>query len=51
MYPQLDLEKVKGPKATVKTNLGDLNIQLFPDEAPKTVQNFVELAKRAITMV
>lgn len=46
MYPQLDLEKVQGPKATIKTNLGDLNIQLFPDEAPKTVQNFVELAKK-----
>ncbi|MBS7577011.1 MULTISPECIES: peptidylprolyl isomerase [unclassified Enterococcus] len=46
MYPQLDLETAKGPKATIKTNLGDLKIQLFPEEAPKTVQNFVELAKK-----
>ncbi|MDR1567742.1 MAG: peptidylprolyl isomerase [Streptococcaceae bacterium] len=46
MYPQLDLANVKGARATIRTNLGDLNIQLFPEEAPKTVKNFVELAKR-----
>ncbi len=30
--------------ATVKTNRGDMVIQLFPDHAPKTVENFVGLA-------
>ncbi|AVV41678.1 peptidylprolyl isomerase [Streptomyces sp. ID05-04B] len=30
--------------ATLKTNLGDVEIRLFPDQAPKTVRNFVELA-------
>jgi peptidyl-prolyl cis-trans isomerase B (cyclophilin B) len=45
MYPQLDLANVKGPKATIKTNRGDIRIQLFPEQAPKTVQNFVELSK------
>ncbi|WP_367130045.1 MULTISPECIES: peptidylprolyl isomerase [Streptomyces] len=30
--------------ATLKTNQGDIEIRLFPDHAPKTVKNFVELA-------
>ena len=45
-YPQLDLANVKGPKATIKTNLGEIVIQLFPEQAPKTVENFVGLAKK-----
>jgi len=32
-------------KATLKTNLGDIAINLFPDHAPKTVDNFVGLAE------
>lgn len=31
--------------ATLKTNQGDIELRLFPDHAPKTVANFVELAK------
>jgi peptidyl-prolyl cis-trans isomerase A (cyclophilin A) len=31
--------------ATLKTNHGDIVIRLFPDHAPKTVKNFVELAE------
>jgi peptidyl-prolyl cis-trans isomerase A (cyclophilin A) len=31
--------------ATVRTNLGPVVIRLFPDHAPKTVRNFVELAE------
>lgn len=45
-FPQLALDQVKGPKATIKTSLGDISLQLFPDQAPKTVKNFVELAKQ-----
>ncbi|WP_043475535.1 peptidylprolyl isomerase [Kitasatospora sp. MBT66] len=30
--------------ATLKTNQGDIEIRLFPDHAPRTVKNFVELA-------
>ncbi|MEH0545521.1 peptidylprolyl isomerase [Streptomyces sp. B21-105] len=30
--------------ATLKTSAGDVEIRLFPDHAPKTVRNFVELA-------
>lgn len=29
---------------TLKTNMGDINIELFPEYAPKTVKNFIELA-------
>lgn len=44
-YPQLDLDAHTGPLATIKTNLGDLKIRLFPEIAPKTVANFIALAK------
>ncbi|CAL9522412.1 peptidylprolyl isomerase [Streptomyces sp. enrichment culture] len=31
--------------ATLKTNHGDIQIRLLPNHAPKTVRNFVELAR------
>jgi peptidyl-prolyl cis-trans isomerase A (cyclophilin A) len=31
--------------ATLRTNQGTVQVRLFPDQAPKTVQNFVELAE------
>ncbi|WP_093800032.1 peptidylprolyl isomerase [Streptomyces sp. Wb2n-11] len=31
--------------ATLKTNRGDIQIRLLPNHAPKTVRNFVELAR------
>jgi peptidyl-prolyl cis-trans isomerase A (cyclophilin A) len=31
--------------ATMSTNHGDITVKLFPDHAPKTVRNFVELAE------
>jgi len=31
--------------ATLKTNQGDIRAELYPDHAPKTVANFVELAE------
>ena len=33
------------PKATLKTNRGDIVINLFPNHAPETVDNFVGLAE------
>jgi peptidyl-prolyl cis-trans isomerase A (cyclophilin A) len=33
--------------ATLHTTLGDIVIELFPDHAPKTVKNFVDLATGA----
>jgi peptidyl-prolyl cis-trans isomerase A (cyclophilin A) len=32
-------------RATLKTNHGDIAIDLFPDKAPETVENFVGLAE------
>jgi cyclophilin family peptidyl-prolyl cis-trans isomerase len=32
--------------ATVKTNMGDIEIKLFDEQTPKTVENFVGLAKK-----
>ena len=44
-FPQVDIEAVDGPIATIKTNHGDMRIKLFPDHAPKTVANFIALSK------
>lgn len=44
-FPQLDLSNQTGHKAVIKTNRGDIIVQLFPELAPKTVKNFVEHAK------
>lgn len=44
-FPQVDLENVEGPVAIIKTNRGDMKMKLFPEHAPKTVANFVALAK------
>jgi peptidyl-prolyl cis-trans isomerase A (cyclophilin A) len=33
--------------ATLNTSMGEIVIELFPDQAPKTVKNFVELATGA----
>ncbi|KRN93488.1 peptidylprolyl isomerase [Pediococcus stilesii] len=45
-YPQLDLENATGTKVTIKTNKGDIKIQLFDELVPKTVKNFIELAEK-----
>lgn len=43
---QFNLDKAVGPKATIHTNRGDIKIQLFEEQAPKAVENFVTLAKQ-----
>ena len=43
--PQVDIKTAEGPIATIKTNHGDLRIKLFPEQAPKTVANFIALSK------
>jgi len=35
----------KDPIVEVKTNLGSFSIELYPDKAPKTVENFLQYAK------
>lgn len=44
-YPQSDLQNAKGPKVKINTTLGEIEVQLFPEQAPKTVKNFVSLAQ------
>ena len=44
-YPQLDLAQAS-LHALTKTNHGDIKVALFPELAPKTVANFVGLAKQ-----
>ena len=39
-------EAVKEVGAVMRTNKGDIKLQLFSDKAPVTVANFVNLAKR-----
>jgi peptidyl-prolyl cis-trans isomerase A (cyclophilin A) len=44
----IQAQEKKGPVyATLKTNMGDIVIQLFEDKAPKTVANFIDLATGA----
>lgn len=45
-YNQLELAQYEGPRAVLKTNHGDIKIALFPEQAPKTVANFLGLAKK-----
>lgn len=49
-YPQLELAEFKGPKAIFETSEGHFEIALFPKQAPKTVDNFIGLAKKGTTM-
>ena len=34
--------------ATMQTNHGSIEIELFPADAPKTVENFTKLAERGL---
>jgi cyclophilin family peptidyl-prolyl cis-trans isomerase len=44
--PKMSLDKNKQYAATIKTNLGDIVIQLFSKDAPLAVNNFVFLARQ-----
>lgn len=44
-FPQLNEVNEKSPLVTVHTNQGDFTLELFPEVAPKTVENFVTHAK------
>jgi peptidyl-prolyl cis-trans isomerase B (cyclophilin B) len=41
----MTLDSAKSYRATIKTNRGDIDLDLFAVEAPKTVNNFVFLAR------
>lgn len=42
--PQMSIDQSAGYEAKIKTNKGNIVIELFPASAPKTVNNFVFLA-------
>lgn len=44
-YPEMVIDSSKNYTAHIDTNKGTINIQLFADRAPKTVNNFVFLAR------
>ncbi len=43
--PAMSLDDSKAYSATIKTNHGDINLELFSSEVPVTVNNFVFLAR------
>ncbi len=36
----------KNPTADIKTNQGTITVELYPDVAPKAVENFIKLSKK-----
>jgi cyclophilin family peptidyl-prolyl cis-trans isomerase len=44
--PPMSIDQNKEYQATIKTNLGDIVVELFPKDAPLTVNNFVFLARQ-----
>lgn len=43
-YPEMVIDPKKTYKAVIKTNKGDIHLNLFAADTPKTVNNFVFLA-------
>ncbi len=43
--PEMVIDAAKSYTATMKTDIGDIVIDLYADKAPKTVNNFVFLAR------
>jgi len=43
--PVPKVEASKAPRVIIKTKFGEIELKLFPDLAPKHVENFVKLAK------
>ena len=43
---KVDKKDSKKTVAVIKTNMGNIELELFSKEAPKTVENFVTLAKK-----
>ena len=44
--PPMEIDQDKQYTATIKTNMGDIVLQLFPKDAPLAVNNFVFLARQ-----
>jgi peptidyl-prolyl cis-trans isomerase B (cyclophilin B) len=46
MPPEMEIDPAKNYRATVETSKGTIVLELYPTYAPKTVNNFVFLAKQ-----
>jgi peptidyl-prolyl cis-trans isomerase B (cyclophilin B) len=44
--PKMQIDTNKTYRATIKTNRGTIELELYPEHAPKTVNNFVFLANQ-----
>ncbi|HXF61834.1 MAG TPA: peptidylprolyl isomerase [Caldilineaceae bacterium] len=44
--PAMEIDSAKTYKATLETDRGDIVLELYPKHAPKTVNNFVFLARQ-----
>jgi len=44
--PTMQIDPSKSYEAVFKTEIGDISVRLFPDQAPVTVNNFVFLARQ-----
>jgi peptidyl-prolyl cis-trans isomerase B (cyclophilin B) len=44
--PEMEIDVTKRYVATMSTTKGDIEIELYPQHAPKTVNNFVFLARQ-----
>ena len=42
--PEMQIDLSKTYRVTIKTHRGDIELELYPEHAPKTVNNFVYLA-------
>lgn len=42
---EIDKKEIEGKTAIIKTQKGDMKFELFSNEAPQTVTNFIKLAK------
>ena len=43
--PTMQIDESKSYTAVIKTNLGDMTVEFFTDDAPVTVNNFISLSK------
>jgi peptidyl-prolyl cis-trans isomerase B (cyclophilin B) len=39
--PQINLSETKNPRVILETSLGNITLELYPDKAPDTVENFL----------
>lgn len=46
IVPSLNANAQELPKVSIKTSMGDIVLELYPEKAPKTVENFLRYVKK-----